>query len=57
MSKTKTEPYRTPDCKAGERDPEFEFGHRKCQWPGYESLALGWVVVECACSCHTEVPQ
>jgi hypothetical protein len=53
----KTEVYRTPECRSGERNPEFQpefqFGHQACSWPGYQHPALGWMVVQCGCACHT----
>lgn len=53
---TGTTTYKTPECRSGERNPEFPFGHQACAWPGYRHPALGWVVVECGCACHTVSP-
>ncbi|MHA6762056.1 hypothetical protein [Streptacidiphilus sp. PAMC 29251] len=50
----KPEPYLTPECSVGHKDPTWRHGCPMCQAPGYQHPILGWTAVECACTCHTK---
>jgi hypothetical protein len=47
--------YSTPECRTGgTRWPDL---HELCHAPGYQDRVLGWVKVQCACSCHQQAEE